>query len=124
TNDVVVAVAGIREPGLEAAGTDSGVYGFALGPEGTTTTTAAPQGTLPPTTVAPPGTAPDAAAPDGPRCIGQPCDLPFTLKPPPAGTHPSMTIHLRLQPFRIDVRAEDLGDPDAWLRVGSPTASK
>ena len=48
-------------------GTDSGVYAFALGPPGATTTTAASQGTLPPTTVAPPPTAPDPNAPPGPE---------------------------------------------------------
>ena len=124
SGDLVVAVAGIREPGIEAAGTDSGVYGFTLGPPGTTATTAAPQGTLPPTTVAPPPTAPDPNAPSGDRCLGVPCSLPFDLKAPPPGTTPSMTILIRPQPFRIEVRADDLGDPDAWLRPGSPTATK
>jgi polyvinyl alcohol dehydrogenase (cytochrome) len=124
TGGLVVAVAGIREPGIEAAGTDSGVYGFALGPAGATTTTAAPQGTLPPTTAAPPPTAADPNAPSGPRCIGRPCTVSFTLKTRPGGTNPSMTIHLRPQPFRIEVRADDLGDPNAWLRTGSSTADK
>ena len=124
SGDLVVAVAGIREPGIEAAGTDSGVYGFTLGPEGTTATTAAPKGTLPPTTVAPPPGPPDPnASPDG-RCIGVPCSLPFDLKAPPAGTAPSMAILIRPQPFRIEVRADDLGDPNEWLRAGSPTESK
>lgn len=122
--DLVVAVAGIREPGVEAAGTDSGVYGFELGPVGATTTSAAPQGTLPPVTAAPPPTAADPNAPAGPRCIGRPCEVPFELKAPPGGTHPSLTIHLRPQPFRIEVRADDLGDPNAWIRKGSATAGK
>jgi hypothetical protein len=30
-------------------------------------------------------------------------------------------VHLRLSPFRIEVRADDLGDPNAWLRKGSQT---
>src|SRR4051812_41399584 len=34
-----------------------------------------------------------------------------------------MTIHLRPKPFRIEVRAADLGDPKAWLRKGSPTGA-
>jgi hypothetical protein len=124
SNDFVVAVAGIREAGVDPAGTDSGVYGFALGAAGATTTTAAPQGTLPPTSAAPPPTTPDPNAPAGPDCIGRPCAMSFSLKAPPAGTNPSMTIHLRPQPFRIEARAEDLGDPNAWLRPGSPTAEK
>ena len=124
TGDTVVAVAGIREPGVKAAGTDAGVYGFELGPPGATTTTQASAGTLPPTTVAPPPTAPDPNAPPGPDCIGQPCALDFTLKAPPAGTQPAMTVHLRPSPFRIEVRADDLGPPGAWIRKGSSTAAK
>jgi outer membrane protein assembly factor BamB len=53
SGDTVVAVAGIREPGVDPAGTESGVYGFELGPPGATTTTQASAGTLPPTTMAP-----------------------------------------------------------------------
>jgi outer membrane protein assembly factor BamB len=117
--DTVVAVAGIREPGVDAAGTEAGVYGFEVGPPGATTTTQASAGTLPPTTVAPPPTAPDPNAPPGPECIGQPCALDFTLVAPPRGRRPSMTVHLRPSPFRIEVRADDLGDPDAWIHEGA-----
>jgi len=124
SGDLVVAVAGIREPGVDAAGTESGVYAFTPGPPGATSTTAASRGTLPPTPAAPPPTAPDPNAPAGPKCIGRPCTVSFTLKTPPAGTNPSMTIHLGPDPFRIEVRADDLGDPNAWLRTGSPTAAK
>ena len=124
SGDVVVAVAGIREPGVEAAGTDSGVYAFTPGPAGGPSTTDAPKGTLPPTTKAPPPTALDPNPPPGPRCIAAACALDFTLKAPPAGTSPSMTIHLRPKPFRIEVRAADLGDPKAWLRKGSPTVAE
>jgi hypothetical protein len=122
TRDLVVAVAGIREPGVEAAGSDFGVYGFALGPKGTTQTTSGPSATLPPVTAAPPPTAPDPDAPADPECIGSPCTISFNLKPPPTGTKPTMTLHLTPQPFRIEVRADGLGDPTAWLRKDSPAA--
>ncbi len=117
--DTVVAVAGIREPGVDAAGTEAGVYGFEVGPPGATTTTQASAGTLPPTTMAPPPTAPDPNAPTDPECIGRPCALDFTLVAPPTGRQPSMTVHLRPDPFRIEVRADDLGDPDAWIHEGA-----
>jgi outer membrane protein assembly factor BamB len=124
SGDTVVAVAGIREPGLAAAGTEAGVYAFTLGSVATTTSTAAGEPTLPPTSVAPPPTAPDPNAPAGPRCIGRPCALDFTLKTPPAGTTPAMTVHLQLAPFRIEVRGDGLGAPSAWLREGSNAAKQ
>ena len=124
TGDLVVAVAGIREPGVDAAGTQAGVYAFELGPAGATTTTAPTLGTLPPTTVAPPPTTPASPSSDETKCIGVPCPVSFTLKAAPAGTKPTMTIHLDPQPFRIEVRAESLGNPNAWLRKDSPAAKK
>jgi polyvinyl alcohol dehydrogenase (cytochrome) len=120
----VVAVAGIREPGVRPSGTDSGVYAFTLGDAPAPTSTVPTDATLPPTTGAPPDTVPDPNAPPGPRCIGRPCALSFGLKTPPAGTSPAMTVHLRPRPFRIDVRGEGLGDPNAWLSPGSAAARK
>ena len=124
SGDLVVAVAGIREPGHRSGRHRLRRVRLHARARGATTTTAAPQGTLPPTSAAPPPTTPDPNAPSGPDCIGRPCTVSFTLKAPPAGTNPSMTIHLRPQPFRIEVRADDLGDPNAWLRAGSPTATR
>jgi outer membrane protein assembly factor BamB len=122
SGDTVVAVAGIREPGVAAAGHEFGVYAFELGPAGTTATTAVVKGTLPPTPDAPPPTAPDPNAPADPKCIGQPCAVRFTLKAPPPGTNPTMTIHLRPQPFRIEVRADGLGPASPWIRPDSAAA--
>jgi outer membrane protein assembly factor BamB len=122
--DLVIAVAGIREPGVDPAGTESGVYAFRIGDSSTTTTRGGSAATLPPTTVAPPPTPPDPGAPPGPECIGQPCELDFTLIAPPAGTNPSMTVHLQPDPFRLEVRADGLGDPNAWLRAGSPAVAE
>ena len=116
SGNTVIAVAGIREPGVDPAGTESGVYAFTLGKAGTTTSTGVVGGTLPPTTEAPPPTAPDPNAPVRPTCISRPCELDFALNEPPPGTAPTMTVHLRPQPFRIEVRADGLGSPSAWLR--------
>jgi polyvinyl alcohol dehydrogenase (cytochrome) len=124
SGSTVVAVAGIREPNVAAAGTNAGVYAFTIGSEASTSSTVAAGNTLPPTTAAPPPTTPDPNAPVTPRCIGQPCAVEFALKTPPPGSTPALTVHVRPQPFRIEVRADDLGKPDAWLRPGSTAAKK
>jgi outer membrane protein assembly factor BamB len=124
SGDTVIAVAGIREPGVDPAGTESGVYGFTIGPSGTTTSTGVAGGTLPPSTMAPPPTAPDPNAPMRPTCVARPCEVSFTLKEPPAGTSPAVTVHLRPDPFRIEVRADGLGSPADWITPGSPAAAK
>jgi hypothetical protein len=119
----LVAVAGIREPGVSPSGTEAGVYGFTLGSATTTTTASETSATVPPTSVAPPSTAPDPNAPESPRCIGRPCELDYLTKPP-AGTTPSITLHLQTAPFRIEARGDGLGDPDVWLRPGSQAAKE
>jgi outer membrane protein assembly factor BamB len=124
TGSTIVAVAGIREPNVAAAGTNAGVYAFTVGSAATATSTVAAGDTLPPTPVAPPPTTPDPNAPETPRCIGKPCTLDFSLKTPPPGSTPALTVHLRTQPFRIEVRGDGLGRPDAWLRPGSTAAKK
>jgi hypothetical protein len=48
--------------------------------------------------------------------------VPFTLIQPPAGLTPSMTLLVTLDPWRVEIMAAGLGDPDAWLRPGSPAA--
>lgn len=120
----LVAVAGIREPGVSPAGTQSGVYGFTLGSAETTTSAAQTAATLPPTSAAPPPTAPDPNAPQEPRCIASACELDFSLKKPPAGLTPAISVHLRPTPFRIETRADDLGEPEGWLRPGSSAEKK
>jgi polyvinyl alcohol dehydrogenase (cytochrome) len=123
TGDTVVAVAGIREPGVDAAGTQSGVYAFRLG-DGTTASTQQVVPTLPPSTKAPPPTAPPANAAPGPKCVAQACDFSFTLKAPPAGTAPRLTVYLTPAPFHVDVRGDGLGDPNAWIRPGGKAAKE
>jgi hypothetical protein len=118
----VVAVAGIREPGVDPAGTESGVYAFALADASATTSTERAEPTLPPSTKAPPPTAPPANPTAGPKCIAEPCSFGFLLKDPPPGTNPTLTVHLTPEPFHVDVRGDGLGDPNAWIRPGGKAA--
>jgi len=105
--DDLVAVAGIREPGLDTRSENSGVYRFTLGAEevaSTTTTAAAAEAiTLEPT--------------DQP-CVGAPCDLEFELKEPPDGLDPVATLEVGADPFSVAVTASGLGEPEQWLRPG------
>jgi polyvinyl alcohol dehydrogenase (cytochrome) len=120
--DTLVAVAGIREPGVRAAGTDSGVYAFRIG---TTTSAEGPDQsvpTLPPSTKASPPTTATPGVAAGAPCIAQTCTFDFLLKKPPAGTHPSLQVHLTPKPFHVDVRGSGLGEPSAWIRVGGKAA--
>jgi polyvinyl alcohol dehydrogenase (cytochrome) len=113
-NDVF-AVAGIREPGLSNRSRTSGVYRYSTsGKPVTTTTTRPPRGgerererTTP--------TAP--ATPQA--CVGEPCDVAFNLVQPPAGLTPRMQLKVQLDPWRVDIKTEGLGDPAAWVRPGS-----
>jgi polyvinyl alcohol dehydrogenase (cytochrome) len=114
--DDVFAVAGIREPGLRQRSRTSGVYRYSLRgkPVTSTTTRARPGGeSRPPATTVP-------ATPQ--PCVGSPCDVRFDLVPPPAGTSPRMQLNVQIDPWRVDVKTEGLGDAAAWLRPGSVSA--
>jgi len=112
-DDDVVAVAGIREPGLDNRSRTSGVYLFAPTGEPVTSTT---QDTK---------AGPTATTLKGvvPPCVSAPCDVGFDLKEPPPGTTPTATFHLTLDPWRIVIETTGLGDPESWLRAGSPAAA-
>jgi len=113
--DDVFAVAGIREPGLSKRSRTSGVYRFSLrGTPVASTTTSAPR----------PGREQQASrVPSPPQpCVGTPCDVSFNLVAPPAGTSPRLQLLVSLDPWRVEVEAEGLGDPAAWLRPGSISA--
>jgi outer membrane protein assembly factor BamB len=107
----VFAVAGIREPGLDAPSETSGVYRFSLGAgdDGTSATTTTAAGS-------PPVTELEA---QGLPCQEQPCTIDFEINDPPAGTHPDLTVQLQADPLRIVVEATDLGAPEDWVRAGS-----
>lgn len=115
--DDVVTVAGIREPGLDQKSKTSGVYLFSLRGRAVTTTTAAePEPEPEPTgsTVAP--------APQ--ECVDTACSVSFNLIEPPAGLTPSMTLLITRDPWRVEVKAQGMGAPAAWLRAGSPAAGE
>jgi polyvinyl alcohol dehydrogenase (cytochrome) len=111
--DDVYAVAGIREPGLSARSRTSGVYRYSLSGKPVTSTTTQPRkpssdGTTRPTQ---PGL-PQA-------CVETACDVAFNLVEPPPGVNPQMQLLVNLDPWRVVVKTEGLGDPAAWLRPGS-----
>ena len=110
--DDIFAVAGIREPGLSKRSRTSGVYRYSLnGRPVTSTTTSAPRARH--------DRAPSKVPATPQPCVGKPCDVSFNLVPPPAGTSPRMQLLVQLDPWRVDVKTQGLGDPRAWLRPGS-----
>ena len=50
--------------------------------------------------------------------------MPFQLKTPPPDTQPSVTLSIRVQPWRLQVDTNGLGAPAAWLRPGSDAATE
>jgi outer membrane protein assembly factor BamB len=114
-NDVI-AVAGIREPGITERSRTSGVTLFSLdaGRAIPTSTASTESTTTAPTTR--PADAPEQA------CVGAPCPFPFDLVEPPAGLQPTATLEVSLDPWQVRFRAEGLGKPEAWLRPGSQAA--
>jgi outer membrane protein assembly factor BamB len=115
TREDVFAVAGIREPGLDKRSESSGVYRFSL--RGKRAQIRIPR-TTPSSTAAPPETA------EPQECVGAPCDLQFTLKPPPAGLAPTARLEITEKPFKLRLEADGLGPPAGWLRAGTPAAAE
>ena len=65
-----------------------------------------------------------ATTPPAPQsCVGTPCDVGFTLVQPPAGTTPTMTLLVTLDPWKVEITTAGLGPPSAWLRPGSNEAA-
>lgn len=123
TRDRLVAVSGIREPELTGGSENAGVSAFVLGEGPLDETTQPTDEGLPPTTSAPPPGDMPTVAGDGRRCVEESCELSFTLKEPPAGTNPRIVLHIRPAPFRLEVRGDDLGEPQGWLRPGGEAAA-
>jgi polyvinyl alcohol dehydrogenase (cytochrome) len=117
----VIAVAGIREPGGNKRSTTSGVYRYSLRGK------ALPSASRTPKRPKTPATQPPETERTGPAtaqaCVGSPCDVAFDLIQPPAGLSPHMTLQIALDPWHVEVHANGLGDPSAWLRPGSPQAA-
>ena len=118
----MIAVAGIREPGLDARSRTSGVYRYSLRgmPVTSTSAPAAPDTKRP---KKPTGTTAPTTPPAPQACVGTPCDVGFTLVQPPAGTSPTMTLLVTLDPWEIEITTSGLGPPSAWLRPGSAEAA-
>jgi polyvinyl alcohol dehydrogenase (cytochrome) len=120
--DDVFTVAGIREPGLEERSETSGVYRFTLpetgetfAPSSTSTTTTGPRAT---------GV---VLEPTSQPCVGSPCDLfdsGITLRPPPDGLTPTLTLEITTDPFSVTVVGTGLGAPAQWLEPSTPAAEK
>ncbi|HEY6697011.1 MAG TPA: PQQ-binding-like beta-propeller repeat protein [Acidimicrobiales bacterium] len=121
--DDVIAVAGIRAPGVDTTSDNSGVYRFSLGSGGER----APSESAPSTSTA--TTPPGPPATSSPEALAQPCvavacPLDFTISAERVGGDTgSGTVRIQLDPFRVEVRADGLGSPGRWLRPGSPAAS-
>ena len=116
-DDDVVTVAGIREPGLDQTSKTSGVYLFSLRGRAIATTTV--------TEPAPEPEPSGPTAPPGPQqCVDTACSVPFDLIKPPPGLTPTMTLRVTRDPWRVEVKAQGLGAPAAWLRAGSPAANE
>jgi polyvinyl alcohol dehydrogenase (cytochrome) len=113
--DDVIAVAGIREPGLDARSKTSGVYRYSLSGRPVTSAT-------PPTKPRTESTAP-TAPPAAQLCVGAPCDVPFNLVQPPPGVTPRLRLEVTLDPWRVEVQTSGLGPPAAWIRPGSAAAA-
>lgn len=113
--DLLVVGVGFREPGNDSP-PSGGVQAFRVLAEGE----APPTST---TTTVPDGPAVTALAPSTQECVGAPCELDFTLKEPPAGRSPSMSLEITPSPLRIEVRGTDLGEPADWLGADGPAAA-
>ena len=109
--DDVIAVAGIREPGVGNRNSNSGVYRFSLRGK--------PVASAPTTTKPPPATRPNPQAAQQ-ACVASPCPLNFDLtKDRVADATGSGTVQIKVKPFKVVVQADGLGDPNRWLRPGS-----
>lgn len=110
--DLLAIGVGFREPGDQGS-PGGGVQAFRV---------LAPGEAPPPssTTTLPEGPAVTALAPSDQACVGSPCDVDFTLKDPPAGHSPTMTLEVTPDPLAITVTSTDLGKPAEWLGEDGP----
>jgi outer membrane protein assembly factor BamB len=109
--DDVIAVAGIREPGVGNRNRNSGVYRFSL--RGKSVASA------PSTTKPPPPTPPNPQAAQQ-SCVASQCNLNFDLtRERVANDTGTGSVQITLDPFRVVIQADGLGDPNRWLRPGS-----
>lgn len=114
--DLLVIGVGFREPGNDAPAA-GGLRAFRVLAAGE-----APPSTT--STTLPDGPAVTALAASDQACVGAPCELDFTLKDPPAGHEPTITLEITPSPLRISVQGDDLGDPADWLGEDGPAAAE
>ena len=105
--DFMAIGVGFREPGNEAS-PSGGVQAFRV-------LAADEEPPLASTTTLPEGPAVTALQDSPQECVGTPCEVSFTLKDPPSGRSPAMTLEVTPDPLKITVRTTDLGSPDEWL---------
>ena len=113
-NDVI-AVVGIREPGTDAVPETAGFARFTLDE-------VAIDESAPTSTTAPANTDPVYFEPTGQDCLDAPCDLRFSVPPPPDGLTPSGTLVVTSTPFSIRIEAQGMGDPEQWVAPNAPDA--
>jgi hypothetical protein len=78
-----------------------------------------PVASAPTTTKPPPATPPNPAAAQQ-ECVASPCTLDFDLtRERVANDTGSGTVQITLDPFKVVIQADALGDPTRWLRSGS-----
>jgi polyvinyl alcohol dehydrogenase (cytochrome) len=122
-NDVYT-VAGIREPGLEGRSENSGVYKFSIPKPGETF---APTSASTTTTTTGARAANITLEPTQQPCVNAPCDLfeqGITLREPPAGLQPTLTLQIDTDPFKVTVKGTGLGTPDQWIQPGSAASAR
>jgi polyvinyl alcohol dehydrogenase (cytochrome) len=110
--DLLAIGVGFREPGTPAA-PSGGVQAFrvlARGEEPPSTTT----------TTLPRGPAITALRPAPQACVDEACDLDFTLKDPPDGRTPKVTLRIDTDPLAITLTTSGLGPPEDWLAADGP----
>jgi polyvinyl alcohol dehydrogenase (cytochrome) len=114
--DDVFAVAGIREPGTDVTAQSAGVFRFTLD-AGSVTTTEPPSSTSTPDYDGPITL---SSAPQD--CVGTPCDIRFSIVPPPDGLNPTGNLVVQLDPFSVHMEVTGMGDPDQWVAPNAPDA--
>jgi polyvinyl alcohol dehydrogenase (cytochrome) len=112
--DLLAIGVGFREPGTDTS-PSGGVQAFRVLEPGEEPPPAS-------TTTVPVGPAVTALQPSDQPCVGAPCEVDFTLKDPPPGRRPTMTLEVTPSPLRISVRTTDLGSPADWLGDDGPAS--
>lgn len=115
--DDVFAVAGIREPGTDVTAESAGVFRFTLDADSVTTTEP------PSSTSTPDYDGPITLSSAAQDCIDTPCEIRFSLIPPPDGLTPAGTLVVTLDPFTAHMEVQGMGEPSQWVAPNAPDAA-